>query len=131
MIEKCRQILVQFVKYFGVALVGYLFDFGILFILNEFFHVYYLIAAASGFIIGLIITFFLSNRFVFGESKIKSKSAEFGFFAIIGVIGLGILTILMWFFTDVFLINYLVSKVFATVFVYIWNFFARRSLYNN
>jgi putative flippase GtrA len=69
--------------------------------------------------------------FVFGESKIKSKSTEFIAFAVIGVIGLGLLNLLMWLFTDNLGINYIVSKLIATIFVYAWNFFARRSLYKD
>lgn len=129
--QKLRRISVQFIRYFGVALVGYVFDFGTLILLHELLHVHYLIAATCGFIIGLIVLYILSNKYVFGESKIKSKSAEFGLFALIGLIGLAILNLLMWIFTDFFLINYIVSKIIATVFVYMWNFFARRSLYHD
>lgn len=129
--QKIRRISVQFIRYFGVALVGYVFDFGTLILLHELLHVHYLIAATCGFIIGLIVLYILSNKYVFGESKIKSKSAEFGLFALIGLIGLAILNLLMWIFTDYFLVNYIVSKIIATIFVYMWNFFARRSLYHD
>jgi putative flippase GtrA len=121
----------QFIRYFIVAFIGYCFDFGTLIILHELLSVHYLIAASCGFVLGLVVVYILSSKYVFGESKIKSKSTEFGLFALIGVIGLGILNILMWVFTDIFLVNYIVSKVFATVFVYVWNFLARRSLYHD
>lgn len=129
--EKIRHISIQFSRYFGVALIGYIFDFGTLILLHEVLHMHYLIAATCGFVIGLIILYILSNKYVFGESKIKSKSTEFGLFAIIGLIGLGILNLLMWIFTDYFFANYIVSKIIATIFVYMWNFFARRSLYHD
>lgn len=129
--NKIRGISIQFVRYFGVALVGYAFDFGTLIFMHEILHLYYLLAAASGFIVGLTVLYFLSNRYVFGESKIKSKSAEFGIFTLIGVVGLVILALLMWIFTDKFQVNYIISKIIATVFVYAWNFFARRTLYHN
>lgn len=129
--EKMRRISVQFIKYFGVALVGYVFDFGIMILLHELFGVHYLVAATCGFIVGLIVVYILSNKYVFGESKIQSKSAEFGLFALIGLVGLGILNLLMWIFTDYLLLNYIISKIIATAFVYMWNFFARRSLYHD
>jgi putative flippase GtrA len=128
--KSMRNLSIQFARYFGVALVGYVFDFGTMILLHELLHIHYLIAATCGFIIGLIVVYFLSNKYVFGESKIKSKSAEFGLFALIGLVGLGILNVLMWVFTDYFLVNYIISKIIATMFVYIWNFFARRSLYH-
>jgi len=129
--NKFQHIVKQFIRYFGVALVGYVFDFGSLILLREVLGAHYLVAASIGFIIGLIIVYFLSNRYVFGESKVKSKSLEFGIFALVGIIGLAILNLLMWVFTEQFGINYLLSKVIATVFVYMWNFFARRSLYHD
>lgn len=131
MSNKSRKLFAQFTKYFGVALVGYFFDLGLLILLHELFSVYYLIAASISFVVGLIVVYVLSNRYVFGESKISSKTGEFGLFALIGIMGLIILNVLMWFFSDILAINYIISKLIATVFVYAWNFFARRSLYHN
>jgi len=112
-------------------LIGYVFDFGILILLTSVFNLHYLIGASAGFIIGLIVVYILSNKFVFGESKIKSAKIQFALFAIIGVVGLLLLNALMWLFTDILGVMYIVSKVIATVFVYAWNFLARRSLYKD
>lgn len=131
MINISAKISVQFYKYFGAALAGYVVDFGILIICKEVLQLHYLAAAILGFTVGLVVVYLLSNRYVFGESRIKSKSAEFGIFAVIGVVGLILLTLLMWLMTDVAHINYLLSKILATVVVYMWNFFARKSLYHN
>lgn len=128
--EKIRKISVQFIRYFGVALIGYLFDFGTMIFMHEILHLNYLLAAASGFTIGLVVLYFLSNRYVFGKSKIKSKYTEFGIFTLIGIVGLGVLTLLMWILTDKMKVNYIISKVIATIFVYAWNFFARRTMYH-
>lgn len=84
-----------------------------------------------GFVAGLLVVYLLSNQFVFGESKIKSRRIEFGVFAVIGIVGLGILGVLMWALTDLARFNYLLSKVLATIVVYMWNFFARKSLYHD
>ncbi|MDB5160577.1 MAG: polysaccharide synthesis protein GtrA [Candidatus Saccharibacteria bacterium] len=127
--EKYKPVAKQFIKYFGVALIGYIFDFGSLVVLTEVFHVYYLIAASTGFVLGLIVTYILSGRYVFGKSKIKKRYVEFIIFAAIGLVGLGILNLLMWIFTEKLGIYYILSKVIATVFVYMWNFFARRAIY--
>lgn len=126
-----RKLLIQFTKYFGVALIGYIVDFGILLIFKELLGLHYLIAASAGFILGLIVVYILSDRFVFGESKIVSKKLQFTAFAVIGVIGLLLLNLLMWVFTDIFGVIYIASKIIATVFVYMWNFLARRALYKN
>lgn len=128
--KKHLPLFKQFTKYFGVALIGYAVDFGSLIVLKEVLHFYYLFAASSGFVLGLIVTYILSNKYVFGKSKFKSKYVEFGFFAAVGLVGLGLLNLFMWIMTGLFLVNYIVSKIIATVFVYLWNFFARRKLYH-
>lgn len=129
--RKHLPLIKQFVKYFGAALVGYVFDFGILILLREIFDVHYLIAATAGFTVGLVVVYIISNRYVFGESKLASRKAEFALFALIGIVGLGILNGMMFVMTGVFGIAYILSKIIATVVVYAWNFFARRSLYHN
>ena len=126
-----RKLLLQFSRYFGAALVGYAVDFGTLILCKEVFGFHYLVAATAGFIAGLVVVYFISNRYVFSDSKIQSKALEFGLFAAIGLVGLILLNAIMWFFTDLLYFNYLVSKIVATVFVYVWNFFARRALYHN
>lgn len=126
-----KKTFVQFFKYFGVALIGYVVDFGLLLVSKEVLHLHYLPSAVIGFIAGLLVVYVLSSQFVFGQSKIHSKSVEFGIFATIGVVGLGLLMVLMWLMTDIFHINYLLSKILATAVVYMWNFLARKSLYEN
>lgn len=125
------KVAIQFMKYFGVALIGYIFDFGSMIICKEIFHFYYLISATIGFILGLIVVYILSGRYVFGESKLSSRRQEFLIFTLIGLVGLGILSLLMWVMTSGLQINYILSKLLATIVVYAWNFFARRSLYHN
>lgn len=126
-----RKISSQFIGYFSVALIGYIVDLSSLFIIHELLKIHYLVATVLGFIFGLTVVYLLSSRYVFGESKIKSKSIEIGTFCLIGIIGLGILGILMWLFVDVIGIHYITAKITATIFVYTWNFFARRAIYHN
>ncbi len=129
--ETKNNVLQQFVRYFGVALVGYAVDFGLLILFKEVFHQHYLLAATVGFMAGLAITYILSSKYVFGESKFKSKKADFALFSLIGLVGLLLLNLLMWGLTDGIGVNYLASKILATIAVYLWNFFARRALYKN
>ena len=126
-----NNLISQFIKYFGVAIVGYVVDFGSLLICKELLGLHYLISASVGFTLGLVVVYLLSGRYVFGQSKITSKSREFLLFAGIGVVGLVILTLLMWLMTGGLGISYIASKIAATVVVYIWNFFARRAMYHN
>lgn len=121
----------QLIRYLAVAFVGLGFDFGTLVLLHQVFGVFYLAAAAGGFSAGLVVNYFLSSKYVFSNPKIKSHAMNFGLFAVIGLVGLGILSLIMWALTGRLGINYVISKVVATIFVYAWNFFARRALYHN
>jgi len=126
-----KDIFRQFYTYFGAAGVGYIVDVLILITLKELFGVNYIIAAGVGFIAGIIVLYFLGNKYVFSNPKSESRAKVFSLFVLIGLVGLVILGLLMWLFTANFGLNYIFSKIIATVFVYLWNFFARRSLYNN
>lgn len=126
---RVRGMLDQFVRYFGVALIGLVVDFGTLVLLTSVFHVYYLLGATAGFILGLLVTYVLSERFVFTAPRVANGWIRFLIFGLIGLVGLGLLNGIMWVLTDWLGLFYVWSKVAATVVVYIWNFFARRSLY--
>lgn len=131
LMQRLNKPLRQFVKYFSAALAGYVVDFSLLIFCTEVLNLHYILAAIIGFIAGLIVVYLLSNKYVFGTSKLKSRTAEFGIFAVIGIVGLFLLTALMWILTDLANINYIFSKIVATIIVYMWNFFARKSLYHD
>lgn len=126
-----KNFSLQFLKYFGVAGIGYIIDFVTMVVAKEVFHFHYLVSATAGFTLGLIIVYALSSRYVFGKSKISSRRNEFVVFSLIGIVGLGILNLFMWVFTSGLSIDYMLSKVIATVAVYMWNFFSRRSMYHS
>ncbi|PRY68908.1 putative flippase GtrA [Glaciihabitans tibetensis] len=123
------RLVQQLSKYFGVALVGLIVDFGILTLVTSGLGAHYLVGSTSGFVCGLLVTYFLSERYVFSSPKITSPWIRFGAFALIGLVGLLILNLLMWGLTTGLGLFYLFSKVLATVVVYLFNFFSRRALY--
>lgn len=118
----------QLVRYAFVAGIGLVLDFSTVIITKELFGFYYLWAAVTGFVVGLVFTYFASNSVVFGTPKGDARKA-FVLFALIGIVGLGILSVLMALLTGLLGINYIFSKTLATIVVFTWNFLARRSLY--
>jgi putative flippase GtrA len=117
---------IQMFRYLFVGAAAFIVDFLSLFILTEFFGIYYLISAAIAFILGLIANYFLSISWVFNKRTLKNRHFEFGVFAVIGIIGLGFNEVFIWFFTQDLQIYYLVSKIFAAIIILFWNFFARK-----
>jgi len=119
----------QLFRYFFVAGIGLIVDFSFVVICKELLDIYYLVAVAIGFISGLVVTYLLSNRFVFGAPK-GSQLKSFVLFGVIGLVGLFILSVLVWVMAGKLGINYLIAKCLATIVVFLWNFIARRTLYD-
>ena len=117
---------IQMFRYLFVGGAAFLVDFLALYILTDFFGIYYLISAAIAFILGLITNYFMSISWVFNKRKLKNRHFEFGVFAAIGLVGLGLNEVFIWFFTQDLQIYYLLSKIFAAVIILFWNFFARK-----
>ena len=129
LIEKTDNSLIQFVRYFFVGGVAAVVNIGMLYIFTDICHIYYLISNILSFTLGLIVNYILSKKFVFQEETKLNKTKEFLIYAIIGILGLGIDTLLMGIFTSVLSIYYMISKIISTMLVFIWNFGARKVLY--
>jgi putative flippase GtrA len=123
---KTDDALVQLFRYVFVGGAAFAVDFGLLWALKEFAHLHYLIAATLSFAAGLTTNYLLSTRWVFNRAKMKSKTAEFAIFTLIGIVGLLLNDLIMWFFTEKLALYYLLSKIVATLIVFFWNFLSRK-----
>lgn len=128
---KTESTFVQFFRYTLVGGTAYVVDFGTLFLVTEYLHVHYLTSAAVAFLLGLTVNYILSTWWVFSRRRTRSRAAEFLIFGLIGMVGLGLNELFIWFFTELLLFYYLLSKIFSTFFVYLWNFFARKFILFN
>ncbi|BDZ67311.1 hypothetical protein GCM10025860_07590 [Methanobacterium ferruginis] len=124
--DQTDNTLIQLFRYCFVGGAAFLVDFGSLFIFTEYFGIYYLISAAIAFILGLIANYVLSLSWVFNKRTLNNKKLEFGVFALIGIVGLGLNELFIYFFTDYLQIYYLISKILAAIIILFWNFFARK-----
>jgi len=127
--EKTDNTFIQFFRYLFVGGIAAVVNIGMLYVFTDIINLYYIISNILSFILGLIVNYVLSKKFVFQEETTISKSKEFLIYAIIGVIGLGIDTLLVWLFTDIIGLYYMISKLISTMIVFIWNFGARKVLY--
>ena len=108
--------------------IAFIVDFSLLYALTEYLNLHYLTSATISFVAGLFVNYLLSKIWVFSDSKFSSKKVEFVLFAVIGVVGLAINDLMIWIFSDLLCLWYMLSKVIATVVTYLWNFFARKYL---
>ena len=128
-VEKTDNIFLQFFRFIFVGGTAFLIDFFIYFALVQFLNVNYLISAAIAFFISVLANYYLSTSWVFNQSQIENRTIEFNIFLAISFVGLIFTEILLYVFTDMFSINYLWSKIFASILVLFWNFSARRVMF--
>ena len=133
---------IQFFRYLFVGGFAFVVDYGTLMLLVEVFGFNAKLAAVIAFILGLAVNYVLSTLWIFKNSKIGNRLAEFAAFALIGVIGLGINELIIWLFDDVIAPRqplsfipedkyYLIGKLVSTAIVFIWNFAARKFIIFN
>ncbi len=118
----------QMMRYGIVGVIAFIVDYGILWLLTDGCGLHYLVSAAISFSIAFVCNYLLSIKFVFGESRVKSRVAEFGSFLLIAVTGLILNEVIMYVCSGLFGMHYMLSKVVATVLVFFWNFLARKFL---
>ena len=68
---KTNSTLLQLFRYTFVGGFAFIVDFGTLYVLTEYFNIYYLVSAGIAFISGLIINYFLSVKWVFNNRAVK------------------------------------------------------------
>ncbi len=123
---EAKGTIVQLFRYGFVGGAAFVVDYGALYALTEFAGLHYLLSATISFILGLTVNYLLSISWVFNNGKLSNRLLEFLVFALIGVIGLGLNTLIMYVSTDLLSIHYMISKIISTILVFFWNFFARK-----
>ena len=120
-----KKLIIQLIKFGIVGVIATLIDLAVLMLLKEFMHVDVLVASAVAFSISVIANYILSMLFVF-KSRGNSKVKEFLVFVILSIGGLLLNQFIMWLGTEIMTAYYLWVKVFALVFVPIYNFVTRK-----
>lgn len=132
---------IQFFRYMFVGAAAFLVQFASFMIFTNI-NINYLIATPMAFILGLMANYALSVNWVFNKHTLDNMWSEFVIFAVIGVVGMVLTEVLMWFFVDyvsfyqifynVHLYNsshnigLYVANVVTAALVLFWNFFARK-----
>lgn len=127
--NKHKSIIIrQLVLYGIVGGIAFIADYGTLWFLTEYCLLHYLLSAAIAFILGLVINYVLSTKWVFSDRKYESKWIEFLFFTFIGIVGLGLNEILIFIVSHNLDKHYMIGKIISTIVVFFWNFLARKYL---
>ena len=120
-----KKIVRQILKFTVVGGLAFLIDYGLLYVLTEFIGIHYLISSIISFTVSVIFNYILSIKWVFDVNK-KQGLKEFILFIILSVIGLIINEIIMYLMVDIMNIHYMISKLFSTGVVMVYNFITRK-----
>lgn len=125
-IEKNHSIFVQTIRYMLAGMVCFLIDVSLYYVMTVYYGVYYLVSAAIAFLIGVMLNYIANIKWVFSKRSIQNTHQEFGIFMAIELVGLIILEVLIFAFTEYMNVLFLFSKIIANCFVFFWNYFAKR-----
>ena len=118
----------QLARYLLVGGAAFVVDFTTLVLLAEWGQIDHLTAAAAGFLVGLIVNYFLSVTWVFHQRSLSNRQAEFLIFSAVGLAGLVLTELILFVGTDISGLDYRLSKVLAVITVLFWNFGLRKLL---
>lgn len=127
--DNTDNIFLQFFRYIFVGGTAFAVDFFFLYFFSDICGIYYLISGVLSFVISVLVNYIMSTKWVFNPDNSDNKVLEFNLFLIISTIGLVFTEILLYLFTDVFGLYYLISKIIAAIIVLFWNFTARRIMF--
>lgn len=110
----------QFILYGIIGVVSASLDFFIFTFLTHIILINYLLANIISVNCGIINSFFLNSRYNF---KVQNKFIKrFFTFYLIGLFGLGISSVFLWLFVEVFNVNVLISKIMVIFIITIVQF---------
>lgn len=116
----------QIIRFLFAGGTAFLIDFGILWVLTDLVGINYLLSGCISFSISVIYNYIMSIHWVFEVKTKKSRWIELIVFVLLSLIGLGINQLIMWLLVEKLIINYLLSKIAATIVVMLFNFITRK-----
>lgn len=121
--------LLQFIKFGIIGVIATLIDYSVLIILREAFYVDVFIASTISFFVSLIFNYMANMKYVFiNKKESMNKTRTIIAFILTSLVGLMINQLVMYILINDFYIHYILSKFFATIIVFMWNFFSKKLL---
>ena len=116
----------ELLAYGAASAAAFASDFGTLALLVQVLHWHYLAAATVAFMVGAVVAYLLSVRYVFRFRRIDDRRLEFAGFAGIGGVGLAVNAAAMYAGVEWLGLHYLAAKVLAGGLTFALNYVARR-----
>ncbi len=97
-------------------------NFVTLFILKNYFGIWYLSAAVASFTVAFVASFLLQKFWVFKNDSVENQEKQLGIFLLTALFNLGINTLLMYCFVDYLAFHYLFAQVMASAIIAVYSF---------
>ena len=99
-------------------------DLGLLYLLTDVFHVWYLLSAVLAFMAAFAVSFSLQKFWTFSNHDLDVIHRQLAMYLALALVGLGINTVSMYFLVDHAGLHYLGAQILTSAFIAIGNFFA-------
>lgn len=120
-----KNLIKQIIKFGIVGGIAFVIDYSLLYVLTEYLGIYYFYSSILSFTVSLIFNYFASIKWVFNVTK-KQTTNEIILFVALSLLGLGINQAVMYITVESLKMYYMISKIFATAIVMVWNFITRK-----
>lgn len=121
-----KALIKQFLKFALTGTIGTLIHISLLYILTEYFSIYYIISSVIAFMIGNLTVFYINKTWTFNEDiKHKTINRYFKYFTI-SIIALILNISLLYAFTEYLKFYYIFSQLLATCFSLWVNFIGNK-----
>jgi putative flippase GtrA len=124
-LSRLRSKRIELPRYFVVSCCALLVDAAVLLLLNSGLSVPYLPAAALSFILGGVVAYLLSKRFVWDTGD-HAKTHELPLFVLLGLVGLGVNALILFALVGGLHLPVMLAKAFAAGCTFLCNYTLRR-----
>lgn len=117
-------LLAGYVIFAGFAT---LVDLCLLYSLTELLHIWYFHSAAFAYFIGMVTNYSL-NKYLNFRNRSKQIISQFGLFAIVALVGLGLNQLILYLLVEFAKLWYVYAKFIAIFIVMFWSFYGHKRL---
>ncbi|NLO17443.1 MAG: GtrA family protein [Arcobacter butzleri] len=114
------------IKYFFVGAMAAIVDIGVFVLLAKVLGYNYILVAIISFVLGTLVNYLLSIKYVFSSGTRYTKSKEIGLVYSISAIGLLLNVVIIYISYSVLGVELVSSKLISTAIVFFWNYLARK-----
>jgi dolichol-phosphate mannosyltransferase len=107
-----KEYAIQFIKFCIVGSTGALIHLGLLYSLTEFFHIWYMVSAAVGFMVAVANNFVWNKYWTFND-KTPEIPRQFVSYTVVNSISLGINLSVLYILTEYIGMWYMIAQIIA------------------